>query len=683
MQESGWKALTGEVIINYLSDRDPYALRRAIAKDSKALRAKCVPGVLFFSKAGEPLQANLSWDFDGDYFQVITHEKLVKSFAADTSALPLPDFETASQRAVQIHSLVDVHAHFLAEYLPKDQMGILHWKWQILAGKDPSAASSPEAREAAAAYCKSLDVEKGKPCPVFRRWVNQEQKWDFMNKGDPKNCSPTATGECFRQAASAHDEFVKTKKPMSRGLDPDLQKVWAKLEDELGSEKCEELAKIAHEVRGKLVEGIKEQCKQAERRACTNNPFTTSNDEIAAQQWITALRSETEQKAQEKGLLLAQVALAGWHLKYVSQGVHQREADPDPSFPWMLFGQELLVHKEYQQPCLQRELRQCHTLLRRLQKAAGQAAEDADKEAKLQEAIRNLKSKCHMKCHDCSKGMKELLEKLHLDGRAADIMEATRVGAGKQEQVDCQQLRFAKECIPDLIENGPEAGTKLQDLVEKLVKGEVRVEHLVVTAVRFHGELYVVEGNRRLWCIQQAQKELQKPLTVSVLVSDLFLGFVRRQDHREPALPYFLDRFDSKCKGQTIQVVGAASVQKQASAVQVPLSPDSLACPKCGGQVVHRTNSQDHSEFWGCRNYPTCRGTINISTAARAAEGQLPMHVPATAQAVHSGQANRVPPQCPSCSRGMVQRNNRDTGNPFWGCTGFPKHCKITLPISA
>lgn len=34
------------------------------------LRAKCRPGVLHFSKLGKPLQENLSWDYDGDYFQV-------------------------------------------------------------------------------------------------------------------------------------------------------------------------------------------------------------------------------------------------------------------------------------------------------------------------------------------------------------------------------------------------------------------------------------------------------------------------------------------------------------------------------------------------------------------------------------------------------------------------------------
>ncbi len=36
-------------------------------------------------------------------------------------------------------------------------------------------------------------------------------------------------------------------------------------------------------------------------------------------------------------------------------------------------------------------------------------------------------------------------------------------------------------------------------------------------------------------------------------------------------------------------------------------------------------------------------------------------------------------PACPACSSVMVQRRNRDTGQPFWGCSGFPR-CRGTRP---
>ena len=618
--------MTGKVIVNYLSDRDPFALRLAIAKDSPALRAKCAPGVLYFSKVGEPLQTNLSWDFDGDYFQIVTHEKLVNSFKGDTSQLPLPDLETAVPPAVQINSLVDVHAHFLSEYQQKDQIGLFHWKWQKLAGAGPTAASSPIARKAAAAYCKSLDVEKGKPCPKQPEW-DGSQTWDFMNRGDEKNCSPTATGQCFRKAAAAHKEFVEAAKPASRGLDDDLAKAWAELSKKLGADKCGELEEIASEARGKLIAGIKEQCQKAEGRARSKNPFATSNDDIVAEQWLTDLRAATLHRATEKGVSLHEVALAGWHLKYASQGVHLREKDPDPSFPWTLFRDELLGHKEQQQPCLSRELRGSHRLLRKLQRSAVQAAEDATKEGKLQEAIAAMN--CRMKCTHCSSALEKLLAKLHLDGTAADIVEATRAisGAGGKEEVDCQELRFAKGCISDLIENGPQSGTKLTDLVERLVKGDELVENLVLTAVRFHGQLYVVEGNRRLWCLQEAQRRLQKTIMVSVTVPDLYLGFIRRQDHREPALSYFLERFDSNCEGKNVEVVPAESPKAMPTSDPVstsqcaPARPaptvceeEPPACPRlsCGQRMVRRKNGTSGQPFWGCSRYPTCKGTKNI-----------------------------------------------------------------------
>lgn len=698
-EESGWKAVTGKVIVNYLSDRDPFALRLAIAKDSPALRAKCAPGVLYFSMVGEPLQTNLSWDFDGDYFQIVTHEKLVDSFKGDTSPLPLPDFETAVQPAVQINTLVDVHAHFLSEYQEKDQIGLFHWKWQKLAGAGPTAASSTIARKAAAVYCKSLDVEKGKPCPKRSEW-DGSQTWDFMNRGDAKTCSPTATGQCFRQAAAAHKEFVAAAKPASRGLDADLEKAWAELSEKFGSDKCGELTEIASDARGKLIACIKEQCQKAEGRARSKNPFATSNDDIVAEQWLTDLRAATLQRATEKGVSLHEVALAGWHLKYVSQEVHLREKDPDPSFPWTLFGRELLEHKEQQQPCLSRELRGSHRLLRKLQRSAVQAAEDATKEGKLQEDQEAIAAmKCRMKCPHCSNALEKLLAKLHLDGMPPDIVEATRAisGAGGKEQVDCQKLRFAKGCIPDLIENGPQSGTKLTDLVERLVKGEELVENLVLTAVRFHGQLYVVEGNRRLWCLQEAQRRLQKTITVSVTVPDLYLGFIRRQDHREPALSYFLERFDSSCEGQNVKVVPAefpkarptsdpASTSQCAPAD--PLSMTTPRCPKCSGDMVKRINRQNQSEFWGCANFKAgCRGAINIPSSISAQDQPLFPAAVVTRPAptvCEEQQVGTEPPTCPRlhCGQRMVCRTNSTSGQPFWGCSRYPT-CKGTKNIGA
>ena len=58
-------------------DLHPQALRLAEAVDSPELRERCVPGLLYFSCRGSPLQRGLAWDFDGDYFLVIENPKLI------------------------------------------------------------------------------------------------------------------------------------------------------------------------------------------------------------------------------------------------------------------------------------------------------------------------------------------------------------------------------------------------------------------------------------------------------------------------------------------------------------------------------------------------------------------------------------------------------------------------------
>ena len=37
-------------------------------------------------------------------------------------------------------------------------------------------------------------------------------------------------------------------------------------------------------------------------------------------------------------------------------------------------------------------------------------------------------------------------------------------------------------------------------------------------------------------------------------------------------------------------------------------------CPSCEGPMILRTNRRDGSSFWGCRRYPTCRGTRDIGS---------------------------------------------------------------------
>jgi ssDNA-binding Zn-finger/Zn-ribbon topoisomerase 1 len=39
-------------------------------------------------------------------------------------------------------------------------------------------------------------------------------------------------------------------------------------------------------------------------------------------------------------------------------------------------------------------------------------------------------------------------------------------------------------------------------------------------------------------------------------------------------------------------------------------------CPECGGPMVSRANKTTGQRFWGCKDYPKCRGTRNTDGEA-------------------------------------------------------------------
>jgi len=52
-------------------------------------------------------------------------------------------------------------------------------------------------------------------------------------------------------------------------------------------------------------------------------------------------------------------------------------------------------------------------------------------------------------------------------------------------------------------------------------------------------------------------------------------------------------------------------------------SLQNLKCSNCGGPMVSRKSSVDGSRFWGCRQFPKCRGTrdsMGMSKVDRDAE---------------------------------------------------------------
>ncbi|WP_404540241.1 topoisomerase DNA-binding C4 zinc finger domain-containing protein [Lactobacillus sp. 23-2] len=36
------------------------------------------------------------------------------------------------------------------------------------------------------------------------------------------------------------------------------------------------------------------------------------------------------------------------------------------------------------------------------------------------------------------------------------------------------------------------------------------------------------------------------------------------------------------------------------------------ACPNCGKPMILRSRRSDGTKFWGCSDFPKCRGTLNF-----------------------------------------------------------------------
>ena len=101
-------------------------------------------------------------------------------------------------------SLAEVQARFLLEFPTVDVMGLLHYQWQMLAGKEAGAAATKDVQEVAGLYDTAVDVEKGGRRASKPKFI-QEEKWDFMKgsaaAGAPE--SPTAAGLVHRMAKEA------------------------------------------------------------------------------------------------------------------------------------------------------------------------------------------------------------------------------------------------------------------------------------------------------------------------------------------------------------------------------------------------------------------------------------------------------------------------------------------------
>ena len=70
-----------------------------------------------------------------------------------------------------------------------------------------------------------------------------------------------------------------------------------------------------------------------------------------------------------------------------------------------------------------------------------------------------------------------------------------------------------------------------------------------------------------------------------------------------------------------LKLIGQRTPEEQAALLAVAYEGEYWrpTCASCGTKMVERTSSKDARGFWGCANYPRCRGKTIAKAAASAA----------------------------------------------------------------
>jgi hypothetical protein len=67
--------------------------------------------------------------------------------------------------------------------------------------------------------------------------------------------------------------------------------------------------------------------------------------------------------------------------------------------------------------------------------------------------------------------------------------------------------------------------------------------------------------------------------------------------------------YAEQCRKASLGIVPAPKPRQQ------PQQRSLLRCPQCGDEMERRNGSK--GEFWGCVNYPGCRGTLDPRVVAK------------------------------------------------------------------
>lgn len=349
--------------------------------------------------------------------------------------------------------------------------------------------------------------------------------------------------------------------------DEDLLDAWTASERKLGGHNAKALLGVAKRLRSKLVEKVKSKIEQEEQDDGKDNPNASAmhtEQEILFRQWMTRTREEASEKAQALGASMEDLALGSWYLKYVQQKRAYGAGDTDPDqFPWTLLGPELCKYKAKATKCQQPQMERHRRLLLSVRRAAEAIqADSSETDAELARARAHLEEDLNaMSCLGCRSVASQRYcvwpEKslpLRIQGPLL-TEDFTSTKRGKKEKMPLSELLYAKATVEATFNSGPQAGESVSGLVDKLLgpDGLTLLDDLKLSAVVYHGKIFVVEGNKRLWALREAERRMRAKLEVKVDIQDLYVGSIRGR----PALRAFWEKFTTRDGGKTVQVLPA------------------------------------------------------------------------------------------------------------------------------
>lgn len=177
----------------------------------------------------------------------------------------------------------------------------------------------------------------------------------------------------------------------------------------------------------------------------------------------------------------------------------------------------------------------------------------------------------------------------------------------------------------------------------------------------------VMKGDKFL---ERFKKDLTADSTIESVIG---ISKVISQDN----LKLFAEKLALHHQSITINYKAKFGLADEASSVKEPSSNYDVAtpeCPRCKKAMVKRSAKKGKNignEFWGCSDFPKCKGVIKIDKSAVAIEQPI---------VIEKGKT----PSCPKCHGAMVKRltkKGEKAGAEFWGCMKFPK-CRGVVSIS-